>query len=44
MPPVKKTIEDKLLKEIKATNKLLKEIRFILDGMWNERLPQGDKK
>ena len=35
--------EAKLLKEAKLTNKLLKEIRDILDNQWREIKPQGGK-
>lgn len=34
------TIETKILKEIKNTNKLLGEIRELLDNIWRERAPQ----
>lgn len=40
MEKVKKTTDTKILKEIKSTNKLLKEMKEILDGIWRERRPQ----
>ena len=32
--------KDKVLKELKAQTKLLKEIREILDNTWRGRMPQ----
>ena len=37
---IEKKPDDKVLKEIKKTNKLLKEMKEILDNMWRGRLPQ----
>ncbi len=34
-----KPLEGKILKELQTMNKILKEIRHIMDGIWNERLP-----
>jgi hypothetical protein len=39
---VKRKSGDGILKELKKTNKLLREIRDILDNMWNEKRPGGE--
>lgn len=39
---VKRKAGDGTPKELKKTNKLLKEIRDILDNMWNEKRPGGE--
>ena len=39
-PSERKPPKDKILKELKAQTKLLKEMKEILDNTWRERLPQ----